>query len=111
MKLNLKRLSYLLTFRTHQGALVLSLKQVDDHAIIAPHVSFPRLLCELHDFPIAPSFPVRFFYVRFFEDSIQILVQAIKQKGDKFLRVVLLIAAKLRSKTLKLLLKFTRGIG
>lgn len=90
----------LFTFRTNQSASVLSLEQVYDDAVIPFQVSFPAGLGKLGHFPVSTSFPVRFFDVRLFDDAVKIFVKTVKQEGYEFLRVVLLVAAKLGCKAL-----------
>ena len=83
----------------------LTLKEIHDEALVSSQIIFPGL-----DgiFFVVLSIAIAIFYVRFFFDSIQVLVNPIQKEGKEFLCIVLIRAAELGSKLAQLLLELHR---
>lgn len=67
-----------------QGALQLALEQVHDHRLISQQVAGPRLprvRC------IILAGGIHALHIRLLQHAVQVLVQAVQQKGEKLLRV------------------------
>ena len=83
------------TLGAHKQRLDLALEPVHNHAVVAHLVALPALG--------GPHFVwltsvVRVLDVRLLFDAVEVLVDAVKQEAQKLLRVVLLVASKLRGK-------------
>jgi hypothetical protein len=101
---------YLLAFGAHERAPVLALEQVDDDAVVALEVAVPARTCERTHLARAAARPIRLFDVRLLQDAVQVLVQPVEQERDELLRVVLLVARKLRREALQRLLELARRV-
>ena len=89
----LARSTYLVTCQTFKSIPVLSLEQVDDETIVRRSVDLPLLLRgHLWRESLHRRFPFRghLHRWRFVLDPIKILMQAIKDKREKLLRIVLI---------------------
>lgn len=73
--------------------LQLAVEQFDDDGAIAQQVIVPRLL---RHHRVRPAFAVAQFDVRLVVDAVEIFVQAVEQKSQQLLRVVLLVAVETR---------------
>lgn len=68
----------LAAFRTDEGALQLSLEEVDNDTVIPFLVPVPTLLAQVGQLlVITTSLPIGFLDIRFLVDSVQILVKTV----------------------------------
>lgn len=83
----------LVTLRTLQLGLVETIHVVHNDGIVPQTELVPSLLGEL---AIRSTLVVLSLHVGLLLDAIQVLMQTIQQVGDELLRIVLLVALKLR---------------
>jgi hypothetical protein len=86
------------------------LEQINNHAVVPHHVTFPRFPGHRNEFHTTTSLPIWLFDIRLLEYPIKILVEAVEEESNEFLRIVLLIATELRCEALELHLEFSRRI-